>query len=524
MKTKKIVVSLLLIVLTITLSTLMVTAQEQNSGLQSSGVSVVPTEGEDAATGAALEIAKNFTDANVSKEGNIVKVSGKINKRINPWDLSDTTSSIVGYWYGIRVLFPDNMVGDGTEKYNIYYGSTARKASQTYQQGATAVRLALSLEDVKNDGLEPDGTMKIQFDWNNDEIIDEVLYIDTTGIDALKASGVTTVPTKGEDAATGAALEIAKNFTNAKVEVNGRIINVSGIINKKINPWDLSDTTSSTVGYWYGIRVLFPKNIIGDGTEKYTIYYGSTERKASQTYQDGATAVRLALTKNDVKKDGIETDGTFKIQFDWNNDEIIDEIFYIDTTGIVLKDKTFITSDNESVIFESKQELPGNYKLHAEEKQLGELKENILSTSKDLISKIIDSTKYSIDKMEIITTQDITIKNPTDSTTIPIEGEELYKIYIKIDKEQLDKYTDFNVSYINDQNQVEQIFEAKVEDGYITFETNHLSTYSVIGYNMVKINNPETSDSIIYYIILATISFGSLIAITINAIRNKKKA
>ena len=84
----------------------------------------------------------------------------------------------------------------------------------------------------------------------------------------------------------------------------------------------------------------------------------------------------------------------------------------------------------------------------------------------------------------------------------------LKSISIRIDEEVANKYNSFKAAYINDEGKVEEVIDASKNDEYITFETTHLSTYSVIGYNAIatEIENPQTGDNIIAYALLGIIS------------------
>ena len=323
----------------------------------------------------------------------------------------------------------------------------------------------------------------------------------------LRASGVTTVPTEGEDAATGSALEIAKNFTDAKVELEGNIIKVSGFINKKFNPWDLSDTTSTTIANWYGIRVLFPSTIVGDGTDKYTIYYGSNEREASQTYKEGATAVRLALSLEDVKNDGYETDGTFKIQFDWNNDGIIDEVFYIDTTGI--KTSTASTIEELNKLLENENVktiyLADNFDASAAKLDINR-SVTIIGTKSSIFGETVisaDNVKINnvnFNKALLVTGSNVTLDGVTmKDVSSPVEtgkGDN-YQI-IKVESEG--NFTLIN-STIDNTNSTGKFYNAiRIETpGKVTIEKNTFinmtNVYNVIEFSQTIVVGNETTIS-----------------------------
>ena len=62
-----------------------------------------------------------------------------------------------------------------------------------------------------------------------------------------------------------------------------------------------------------------------------------------------------------------------------------------------------------------------------------------------------------------------------------------YIIKIKIDAEEKD-YENYQIIYVNDAGDIEEYIDGVVEDGYMVFETTHLSQYGVIA-DQVKISN-----------------------------------
>ena len=62
-----------------------------------------------------------------------------------------------------------------------------------------------------------------------------------------------------------------------------------------------------------------------------------------------------------------------------------------------------------------------------------------------------------------------------------------YIIKIKIDAEEKD-YENYQIIYVNDAGDIEEYIDGVVEDGYMVFETSHLSQYGVIA-DQVKMSN-----------------------------------
>lgn len=74
--------------------------------------------------------------------------------------------------------------------------------------------------------------------------------------------------------------------------------------------------------------------------------------------------------------------------------------------------------------------------------------------------------------------------------------------------EDLKDYKKYEIVYILD-NEIKETILATIEDGNIVFETSHLSEYGIIATEKslnTNINNPETGDNIIFYIMTSIIS------------------
>ena len=74
--------------------------------------------------------------------------------------------------------------------------------------------------------------------------------------------------------------------------------------------------------------------------------------------------------------------------------------------------------------------------------------------------------------------------------------------------EDLKGYEKYEVVYIKD-NQIQETIPATIEDGYIVFETTHLSEYGIVATKNStnnSINNPKTGDNVVLYVISSIIS------------------
>ncbi len=103
-------------------------------------------------------------------------------------------------------------------------------------------------------------------------------------------------------------------------------------------------------------------------------------------------------------------------------------------------------------------------------------------------------------------------------TTVKINDTKM-KIRIAL-PEDLKGYSKYEVVYILD-GEIKETIEAKVENGYIVFETSHLSHYGIVAIEENNnIVNPKTNDDIVMYFISSIIS---LVGVTGVLIYYRKK-
>ena len=90
------------------------------------------------------------------------------------------------------------------------------------------------------------------------------------------------------------------------------------------------------------------------------------------------------------------------------------------------------------------------------------------------------------------------------------------KMKIKITlPEELKGYKKYEIVYIND-DEIKETIPATIEDGYIVFETSHLSQYGVVASEKTSntnVVNPKTNDNIIIYFMISIMSLTSLIVL-----------
>ena len=86
--------------------------------------------------------------------------------------------------------------------------------------------------------------------------------------------------------------------------------------------------------------------------------------------------------------------------------------------------------------------------------------------------------------------------------------------------EDLKGYSKYEVVYILD-DEIKETIEAKVENGYIVFETSHLSHYGIVAIEENNdIVNPKTNDDIVMYFISSIISLVGVTGVLIYYKKN----
>ena len=84
--------------------------------------------------------------------------------------------------------------------------------------------------------------------------------------------------------------------------------------------------------------------------------------------------------------------------------------------------------------------------------------------------------------------------------------------------DELKGFDTYQVVYIKD-GEIKETINARVQDGYIFFETTHLSEYGIIATNN-KVSNPNTGDNMFAYV---TLFVASAVGMGIVFISSKKR-
>lgn len=251
---------------------------------------------------------------------------------------------------------------------------------------------------------------------------------------------------------------------------------------------------------------------ITGGTFKANYILMSKENSNSNdvTITGGIFEAAKALVNTTDNRPDIEvsiTGGTYTVDVkDYVTDETL-KVTELDGKFVVEENKV-IESKDENVTFESEEALPNDYVLVVEklEKEMESTNELVVDLYKDN-EKVESATLLEL--YEIDVEKEGVVQKIEDGS---------FQISIAID-EKLQKYDNYKVVYIVD-GKIEEEIDAKLVDGKIVFETTHLSTYGIVGYNNVIEHNPSTLDGITSYILTAIIS---LIGITSAVIYANKK-
>ena len=141
------------------------------------------------------------------------------------------------------------------------------------------------------------------------------------------------------------------------------------------------------------------------------------------------------------------------------------------------------------------------------------------------------SKDYKLDIKPVEVKKDLTNKNVKYVVDINVlENNQIVKISdtkmkIRIAlPEDLKGFNKYEVVYISN-DEIKETIPATIEDGYIVFETSHLSQYGIIATNVEgkteQTNNPKTGDNIVTFSIMFVLA---LTGILLTTIINKKRA
>jgi len=240
----------------------------------------------------------------------------------------------------------------------------------------------------------------------------------------------------------------------------------------------------------------------------YENYYAMFETNSSSFVPTEEITVGAKVTKpTDPTKSGYTFEGWYSdedLTTAWDFDTIPEANVTLYAKWSEAKTTNFVTAD-ENNHFISETPLSSLYVFHID---------NVTDTIEN-----ISTINASLENKEVIRVMDIYLKD--DSNNIVEVSSGNYEVKIKLTGDLLN-YTNFQVGYLNpDTNLISEWFTATVEDGYLIFNTTHLSEYVIIGN---EFTNPNTLDSIYEYIVYTIISAACLTTtLVILKKRNKKR-
>ena len=116
--------------------------------------------------------------------------------------------------------------------------------------------------------------------------------------------------------------------------------------------------------------------------------------------------------------------------------------------------------ENDKVVLISEKKVNTKYKLGVDDLKEEEIAKKVSDSIDKLLIGLYDVNVYNGKKV-------VSMKNGT------------YTIKIKLDEEP-SKYENYQIIYVNDEGEIEEYIDAKIENGYVVFKTSHLSQYGII--------------------------------------------
>lgn len=306
-----------------------------------------------------------------------------------------------------------------------------------------------------------------------------------SGAEALSIkSGVYHI-TGGELHATGEYFDPSLEFNNGS-ELTGAAISVTG--NSR----------------YAGNVELYISNVTAKSDNGYALYEGISVDEEGTPSADSSSIksiiVQLGeftgamgavkISSSDSVNSFVEG-GTYNTEIDTN---LVKDGYLLEKSGesYVVNPNLIISTDDEDVTFESDEPLPNDYKLVVEEEELAN-EEAVMESVNKQINTALEEVKEELLDSKLVATYDISVKDSSDQVVKLANGN--YAISIKVTEDQVKGYNAFKVVYINDEGEVAEVLDAVLEEGAIKFETTHLSTYAIIGYNTVTLT--EDGDDVI---------------------------
>lgn len=259
-------------------------------------------------------------------------------------------------------------------------------------------------------------------------------------------------------------------------------------------------------------------NLNGKDSDKYDYLGGGNSGTAMSLLPYTPTREGYTFTGWNTKSDGSGKNYTYIYWRVWDKDEETDKEYEKDTliteeSGYERYKKVTLYASWISNSSDKTKELKSTGKING----TIEFAEGI---NKD----------YKLDVKEVVIKKELADKNVKFITDINVlEGNNVVKISntkmkIRIAlPENLKGYDKYEVVYILN-NKIQEAIPATIEDGYIVFETSHLSQYGIIATNTAvnaETKSPKTGDNGNIALLISTL-FASGCVLVISVVKSKK--
>lgn len=313
-------------------------------------------------------------------------------------------------------------------------------------------------------------------------------------------------------------IPVREGFTFNGWELDGKIvtsIDSSYFANRDC----ITITATYTQDTFNGDGIVLKLNANGgkiDGKESNSYdYIGGSNSGTTMSLLPYAP-VREGYTFNgwNTKKDGSGENYNYVYWRFWDIDEKTDKEFEKDT----------------KIKEENGYERYKNITLYATWTKNNEIKNNGDVKASVTFEKEFDND-YVLDTKKVEVSKNLSAKNVKYIVDINVlENGEIVKINdtkmkIRINlPEELKGYKKYEVVYIKD-NQIQETIPATIEDGYIIFETTHLSEYGIIATEKnanTNVENPKTDDNIALYIVTSIVSMIGITGLGLYGYKRKQ--
>ena len=329
---------------------------------------------------------------------------------------------------------------------------------------------------------------------------------------------------------------VRKGYTFKGWDLDGKIVTS---INSSAFAKDaaINLTATYTQDIFNGNGIVLKLNANGgkiDGKESNSYDYIGGNNSGTSMSLLPYMPVREGYTFNgwNTKKDGSGEIYKYVYWRFWDKDEKTDKEFDKDT---LIKEENGYERYKNVTLYASWTKTSGEPEQPAKE-TVKEIESTGETKAKIEFAKEV-SKDYKLDIKPVEVKKDLTSKNVKYVVDINVlENGEVVKISdtkmkIRITlPEDLKGFNKYEVVYISN-DEIKETIPATVEDGYIVFETSHLSQYGIVATNVEEkteqtkneTNNPKTGDNIAMYISVFVVAVAGITATMVAKKRNLNK-